>query len=74
MNKLISFALVLAMVLCLFACCSGDQQAAADTGLADAKEYLYTMYKDDPEVTTADYTLVGVVTIDAVPYLSLIHI
>lgn len=68
MKKYISFALVLAMVLCLFAGCNQEPQAETGSGLADAKEYLYTIYKDDPEVTTADYTLVGVVAIDGVSY------
>ena len=68
MKKFISAALVLAMVLCLFAGCNQEPAAETGNGLADAKEYLYTIYKDDPTVTTADYTLVGVVAIDGVSY------
>ena len=68
MKKFISVALVLAMVLCLFAGCNQEPAAEAGSGLADAKEYLYTIYKDDPTVTTADYTLVGVVAIDGVSF------
>ena len=68
MKKFISFALVLAMVLCLFAGCDQKPAAEEGAGLADAKEYLYTMYKKDPVVTTNDYVLVGAVSIDGVSY------
>lgn len=71
MKKIISLVLILAMALCLFAGC--DQQPAgnpteADPTLADAKEYLYAMYKDNSEVTAVNYNVVGVVTIDGVAF------
>ena len=71
MKKIISLVLILAMALCLFAGC--DQQPAgnpteADPTLADAKDYLYAMYKDNSEVTAVNYTVVGVVTIDGVAF------
>lgn len=66
MKKILSLVLILAMSLCLFAGC--DDTPAANTGLEDAKTYLYAMYKDNSEVTAVDYTVVGVVMIDGVAY------
>ena len=68
MKKYISCVLILAMCLSLMAGCGGQEAPAASTeavaeaaesNLPAAKEYLYTMYKDLPEATPADYTVVG---------------
>lgn len=67
MKRALSLVLILAMALCLFAGCDKEPTAPASS-LEDAKAYLYAMYKDDAEVTAVDYTVVGVVTIDNVPY------
>ena len=67
MKRALSLVLILAMALCLFAGCDKEPTAPV-SGLEDAKDYLYAMYKDDAEVTAVDYTVVGVVTIDNVPY------
>ena len=66
MKKILSLVLILAMSVCLFAGCG--ETPAANTGLEDAKTYLYAMYKDNSEVTAVDYTVVGVVMIDGVAY------
>jgi hypothetical protein len=52
------------MCISLFVGC-GEEPAAVETvsGLAAAKEYLYTMYKDANPVNVADYQVVGVVVI-----------
>ncbi len=67
MKRALSLVLILAMALCLFAGCDKEPTAPASS-LEDAKAYLYAMYKDDAEVTAVDYNVVGVVTIDNVPY------
>ena len=65
MKKLLAGILVLAMCVAMFAGCSANPtptEPAVD-GLATAKEYLFTMYKDGNEVTPADYIVVGIVSI-----------
>lgn len=64
MKKL--FALLVALTLCL-SLCTGFAAEAADE-LNDAKSYLYLMYKNKPETTMSDYTVVGVVNIGGVLY------
>ena len=70
MKKLIIFVLMLALCLAAFAGCDssaqGDEPVAS--GLDKAKEYLYTMYKDSPVTTPADYKVVGAVIINGVSY------
>ena len=63
MKKLI--ALILAAVLCLgvLAGCEKAPEAPVVDALANAKSYLHTMYKDTPETTPTDYTVVGMVVI-----------
>ena len=64
MKKFTAIAILLAMCISLFAGC-GEEPVAVETvsGLAAAKEYLYTMYKDANPVNVADYQVVGVVVI-----------
>jgi len=70
MKKLIACVLALVLCLSLFAGCNNTP--AEDTtptqptvdALANAKAYLRTMYKDQPETTPADYTVVGVLNIN----------
>ena len=64
MKKITAIAILLAMCISLFAGCS-EEPAVVETesGLATAKEYLYTMYKDANEVNVTDYQVVGVVVI-----------
>lgn len=66
MKKVISLALIFVMCLGILAGC--QQKPAESNGLADAKEYLYAMYKDNDENTPANYSVVGVVNIDGVSY------
>ena len=65
MKRILSLVLVLAMSLCLFAGCGKDPAptAAAGATLADAKDYLYAMYKDNAEVTAVNFSVVGTVMI-----------
>ena len=57
MKKLIAVLLLVSM---LFACAAFAEES---TGLNDAKSYLYFMYKNKPETTMTDYTVVGNVVI-----------
>ena len=64
MKKLISYVLLLAMCLALFAGCAPKTEA--DPGLDSAKTYLYNMYKDTAKTTKASYDVVGMVVIQGV--------
>ena len=65
MKKIISYVLLLAMALALFAGCA--PKVEADPGLESAKEYLNAMYKDtNGSITISSFTRVGVVTIQGV--------
>jgi len=66
MKKLISYILLLAMCVSLFAAC--NTEPATDAALESAKEYLYSMYKDAKSTTDADYEVVSQVRIDGVVY------
>lgn len=66
MKKLISVVILLALCVAAFAACKpGETKKDA---LTLAKEYIYTMYRNEAEVTASDYTRVGVVSIDGVTY------
>ncbi len=64
MKKFIALITLVAIMMSGFA----FAETAADTGLADAKSYLYLMYKNQPETTPSDYTVVGRVMIGGVAY------
>ena len=68
MKKLI--ALILALVLCLgaLAGCEKAPEAPVVDTLANAKAYLFTMYKDLAPKTLRDFDLVGIVSIGGVSY------
>ena len=68
MKKLI--ALILAVVLCLgaLAGCEKAPEAPVVDALANAKAYLFTMYKDLAPKTMRDFDLVSVVNIGGVSY------
>ena len=68
MKKLI--ALILAVVLCLgaLAGCEEAPETPAVDALANAKAYLFTMYKDLAGKTLRDFDLVSVVNIGGVSY------
>ena len=71
MKKIIILILALVLAASLFVGCTtndngdgtGTTTAAGDAAptLQDAKSYLRAMYKDNAEVTPADYTVVNVV-------------
>ena len=54
--------LLLALVMCLgcFASCTSGSEGAA---LADAAEYLRSIYKDNAKETISDYDVVGKIVI-----------
>ena len=64
MKKLISAILLLAICVGCFVGCAPKE----DANLNAAKEYLYTMYKDNDVKTTVDYTVVSQVRIEDVVY------
>ncbi len=78
MKKFIACLLAMAMCLSVFAGCGqgGNAETEAQTtaaveeknGLATAKEYLFTMYRNANPVTVADYERIGVVVIGAETY------
>ena len=71
MKKLIACVLALVMCLSVFAGCDSSnapETTPAADGLANAKAYLRTMYKDALETTPTDYTVVGVILINGVEY------
>ena len=61
MKKIIALLMVLALCVTAFVSCG-------DTGLTDAGEYLYSLYKDDATETPSDFDVVGKVMIDGVGY------
>ena len=76
MKKFISLSLALGLCLSVFAGCGAKEEAPVVTEVQEttapavdasdlkaAREYLYTMYKDAPETTAADYKVVGTVII-----------
>ncbi len=67
MKKIISCILLLTLCLGLLAGCANESET--NTGLANAKTYLYNMYKDtEGTETKVSYERVGVVSIDGVAY------
>jgi len=65
MKKVLSYVVLLAMFLTMFAACAEQKPATEPSDpLADAAEYLYTMYKDvEPVKYSTDYEVVSVVKI-----------
>ncbi len=63
MKKLISILILAAMCITMFAACKKD-----DVGLAEAGEYLFSLYSKDAKVTADDYDVVGVVKVGDVTY------
>ncbi len=59
MKKIISYILLLAMCLTIFAGCAPKE----DADLIAAKDYLYAMYKDTATKTNVDYTVVSQVVV-----------
>jgi len=64
MKKFIALITLIAILMSGFA----YAETAGDPGLADAKSYLYLMYKNQPETTPTDYTVVGRVMIGGTAY------
>ena len=59
MKKIVSYILLLAMCVAMFAGCAPKE----DADLVAAKDYLYAMYKDASAKTTADFTVVSQVVV-----------
>lgn len=75
MKKYISMFTVPVLALALLAGCAQEKPASttepsteAASDLAAAREYLFTMYKNAPETTPADYDVVGAVVVGAESY------
>ena len=71
MKKSIALLLVLVMTLGLFAACAKTNTpdpTSAPASVADAKAYLYAMYKDSAETVMRGFTRVAVVSIDGVSF------
>ena len=65
MKRILSLVLILAMSLCLFAGCGNDDSTVpAGATVAEAKDYLYAMYKDNATTTAVNFTVVGTVMIN----------
>ena len=81
MKKLTAWALLLAMVVAMFAGCSNEktpettapttpatEPVQAESGLADAVSYVKAIYKNAAEVTAKDYEVIAVVPMGAEKY------
>ena len=71
MKKFLSLMISIVCILGLVACSNGDAKVETSTAKSDltaAKEYLYTMYKDQNAVTPTDYSVVGLVNIGGVKF------
>ena len=71
MKKFLSLMISIVCVLGLVACSNGNTKVETSTEKSDltaAKEYLYTMYKDQNPVTPTDYSVVGLVNIGGVKF------
>ena len=71
MKKFLSLMISIVCILGLVACSNGNAKVESSTtksDLAAAKEYLYTMYKDQNAVTPTDYSVVGLVNIGGVKF------
>ncbi len=64
MKKIVSYILLLAMCVAMFAGCAPKE----DADLVAAKDYLYAMYKDASAKTTADFTVVSQVVVGEKSY------
>ncbi|MBP3637119.1 MAG: hypothetical protein J6K13_06155 [Clostridia bacterium] len=67
MKKLVSILSIL-LVVALAMTGAVAEAPEKDEGLAAARSYLRTMYKNATETTPVDYTVVGVINIDDVEY------
>ena len=68
MKKIISFALVLALCLALFAGCQPQTNEPAESGLEKAKQYLNNYFQGSDAKTATDYQVPGIILIDGVTY------
>jgi len=70
MKKIITFVLLLAMIVMVFAACGEKPEEPKEpvSYLGNARDYVYTMYKNSPEKTVADYKLIGVAKISGQSY------
>jgi len=69
MKKLIAWALLLTMVLAIFAgCAPTEEKATAESMIGDARLMVYSMYKDKAGKAMRDFKVVSVVTIGEFSY------
>ena len=74
MKKALTYLLVVAMLIASFTGCATKASPAAEapvevkSELSRAKEYVFAMYKDKAEKTTADFKVVGFVMINGTQF------
>ncbi len=68
MKKIFACALIFVMCMAGFAACGKGDKSDEVSDLVNAKNYLFTMYKDQNEATPTDYTVVGGVNIGGTMY------
>ena len=71
MKKFLSLMISIVCILGLVACSNETAKVETSTAKSDltaAKEYLYTMYKEQNAVTPTDYSVVGLVNIGGVKF------
>ena len=65
MKKLLAMLIVAALAM---TACFAVAETASDPYMSNARAYLRTMYKNSPETTVTDYTVVGAVNIGGATY------
>ena len=68
MKKVLLYALVSLLVLGAVTSCATAEKTTQPSGLQNAKNYLYAMYKDKAVATASDYSVVDTVMINGVSY------
>lgn len=68
MKKTLALILLATLCIAVFIGCASTATGTADSGLTNARNYLFSMYKDKATVTAADFQRVAVLAISGVNY------
>ena len=68
MKKFLTILLLLTLCVAVFASCGDNTPAGGESGLTEAGDYLFSLYKNDSEVTPSDYEVVGKVMVGTTAY------
>ena len=68
MKKFLTILLLLTLCVAVFASCGDNKPAGSDSGLTEAGDYLFSLYKNDSEVTPSDFEVVGKVMVGTTAY------